>query len=65
MSLTAENLGRASLLAGELIDICRAAGKPLAADYIHVAMEQLTAGTEYEGVADRWVSPTKDRSHEN
>jgi hypothetical protein len=58
-------LARASLLAAELIDICHAAGKPLAGDYIQVAMEQLVAGTSLENVPSRSASSKDDRFHEN
>jgi hypothetical protein len=60
-----DTLGRASLLAAELIGICRRAEKPLAADYIQVAMEQLTAGTDFAGLRDCWDPPISDRSPEN
>jgi hypothetical protein len=65
MALDQETVGRATRLAAELMEICRAEGKPLAADYVLVAIEVLTKGTAFETFDERWAAPTKDRSHES
>lgn len=60
-----DTLGRASLLAAELIGICRKAEKLLAADYIHIAMELLTNGTDFADRRDCWDPPISDHSRGN
>ena len=56
---------RASLLAAELIDLCYAAGKPLAADFVQAGIDYYMEGTGSEGLADRWPHPKASRFDEN
>jgi len=58
-------LARASLLAAELIDLCYAAGKPLAADFVQGGIDLYMEGTGFEPLADRWPHPKASRFDEN
>jgi hypothetical protein len=65
MALDQTMLDRADTLAVELIDICRAAGKPLAGDFVRAAIDYLVAGSDCVSRIDQFPDPKEARFHES